>query len=341
MTSTKPKSPMSAHERAQRLINQSEVVHQGERPSIPTSRIGGSRGVLGRLQNVLGDARSYRLASVEPSRVRVWTLQGRLQESLNEETVADLINSIQASGQNTPAIVRPVNNDPDYDYEVIDGSRRRYACAQLGRTLQVLVADLTDKEAASLAETSDSTARHSAYEVGLRYRGWMEAGIVSTQDELAQFVAISKSRISVQLNLALVPREFLHALGGHDRVPKTMYLRLASLIAKAKASDRLDKVLEELTKVGRLHSGTGTPADVLLALQVIEAKFRRVPSTEPEPEEVRLKAGKPILRVKVVGRQGLQLGLSHRLPAEKGRALASAVADFVQSWLENAEQFSG
>lgn len=335
MTSIKPKSPMSAHERAQRLISQSEVLHPTEQRSIPTPRIGGGRGVLGRLQNVLGDARSYRVASVEPSRVRVWALQGRLQESLNENTVADLITSIQASGQNTPAIVRPVNDDPQHDYEVIDGSRRRYACAHLGRVLQVLVADLTDKEAASLAETSDSTTRHSAYEVGLRYRGWMESGIVSTQDELAKFVAISKSRISVQLNLALVPRAFLQALGGHERVPKAMYLRLASLIAKAKGSDRLDGVLEELAAAGRAHGNAGKAEDVLPALQAIEAKFRVQKRVEPEAEEVRLKAGKPVLRVKVAGRQGLQVGLSHRLPAEKGRALASAVADFVQSWLEN------
>ncbi|MGC4030121.1 MAG: ParB/RepB/Spo0J family partition protein [Tepidisphaeraceae bacterium] len=64
--------------------------------------------------------------------MRIWEGNARHQASLSEETVRDLIDAILSEGsQKVPAIVRRVQNDPKFDYEVIAGSRRHWAISWL------------------------------------------------------------------------------------------------------------------------------------------------------------------------------------------------------------------
>jgi hypothetical protein len=61
-----------------------------------------------------------------------------------------------------------------------------------------------------------------------------------------RLVKVSKGWMSTQLNVAQIPREFVRCWGDHDRIPKAIYLRLASLIAVAKSLARSDELADEL-----------------------------------------------------------------------------------------------
>ena len=79
-----------------------------------------------------GEVRQVTQLLINPARVRLWAGNARIQERLSVEAVQDLIDSILAEGgQKVPVVVRHVSGDPDYDYEVIAGTRRHFAISWL------------------------------------------------------------------------------------------------------------------------------------------------------------------------------------------------------------------
>ena len=65
---------------------------------------------------------------VDPARCRMWARHNRDYDLLDEASCADLLESLRAQGeQEFPAIVRRVEDDPAFDYEVICGARRHWA----------------------------------------------------------------------------------------------------------------------------------------------------------------------------------------------------------------------
>ena len=293
-----------------------------------------TRGVLGRLEQTLGNGSRIEYIELDPQRVRVWHLQGRLQDSLGPAQVSDLVESMKQHGQLTPAIVRPVTDDPKFSHEVIDGSRRRLACEISGVRLKAFSRVMSDREAAMVAQTSDDTLRHSAYEVGVRWNGWLAAGIVSTSSELAELIRVSKSHMSQQLNVALVPRQFLRLWGEHTHVPKAIYMRLATLIAKAKQANSLSKIQASLISVAELSQSV-TPNDASKALADVESEFRpkRAKLVPIERKGVNQRKLLAVHR----GRQQFGVHLVKALSTEKQLAFAEALADFSAQWLAASE----
>ena len=101
----------SAQDRARRLL---EGMGAAVAPAVALGKSG--RGILGRLEQMTGTQLVVR--EIDPNRVRVWALQGRLQAALDARSAAELIDSIGTHGQTTPAIVRPVSGDAEADFEV-------------------------------------------------------------------------------------------------------------------------------------------------------------------------------------------------------------------------------
>jgi len=294
-----------------------------------------TRGVLGRLEQTLGKGNRIEYIELDPQRVRVWHLQGRLQDSLGPEQVVDVVESMREHGQLTPAIVRPVTDDPKFSHEVIDGSRRRLACEISGVRLKAFSRPMNDREAAMVAQTSDDTVRHSAYEVGVRWNGWLAAGIVSTSSELAELIKVSKSHMSQQLNVALVPRPFLQLWGEHNRVPKAIYMRLATLVAKAKQANSLAKIQEALLGVARKLPEPVAANDASKALAEVELEFRPKRATLAPIE--RKGANERRLLTVHRGRQQFGIHLTKALTTEKQLDFAQALADFSAQWLTASE----
>ncbi len=317
----------SAQDRARRLLDGIGVAATG----VALGKSG--RGILGRLEHLTGTPLVVR--DVDPARVRVWDLQGRLQLALDSRSVADLIDSIGLHGQTTPAIVRPVSDDPDVDFEVIDGSRRRFACAHLGVPMKAYVAALGDRDAALLTETADASRKHSAYETGLKWQVWLLRKLFETQDALAQWLQVSAGDLSFKLSLAELPYAFVLALGGHDRLSRELGRRLARFVGRARALERIDEMRERLTQIGdSAQQGDWTAARALVAYAELEAEIfpARGSSKQKVEQAVIAQDGRLLGTVGSPDRSNFVVRWSKGLSGDERQELVSALNVFLSEW---------
>jgi ParB family transcriptional regulator, chromosome partitioning protein len=134
-------------------------------------------------QNILaasaGKRKQVAVLSVDPKRCRLWHLHNRDQQHLTETSCKDLIDSIRLNGQLEPALVRELTHDADYDFEIIYGSRRKYACSVLRQDLLVRVTTADDRECAALMDAENRARKDiSDYERALDYMRWLGAGCI-------------------------------------------------------------------------------------------------------------------------------------------------------------------
>lgn len=321
----------SAQDRARRLL---EGIGATIAPGVALGKSG--RGILGRLEQMTGSPLVVR--EVDPTRVRVWALQGRLQAALDARSAAQLIDSIGTHGQTTPAIVRPVSGDPDADFEVIDGSRRRFACAQLKLPLKAIVAELGDRDAALLTETADASRKHSAYETGVKWRAWLQAKLFETQEALAQWLQVSAGDLSLKLSLAELPYDFVLALGGHERLSRDLGRRLARFIGRCRALGRIDEMRERLSQVGeQARKGEWTAARAQVAYAELEGEVfpaRRIQKQKVE-EAVVDAEGRLLATVASPDRANLVVRWSKGLSADERQDLVSALNRFLGEWVDS------
>jgi len=79
--------------------------------------------------------------SVDPRRCRPWAHHNRGAVWYTRDRCQDLIESIAKDGQQEPAVARKLVGDPSFDYELIYGMRRRFACEFLNAKLKLRVMD--------------------------------------------------------------------------------------------------------------------------------------------------------------------------------------------------------
>jgi|CXWL01.1.fsa_nt_gi ParB family chromosome partitioning protein len=321
----------TAQERAKRLLD-------GVGVSVAASLAGPktNRGILGRLEQMTGSPLMVR--ELDPLRIRVWALQGRLQASLDVQSVGDLIESLGTHGQTTPAIVRPVQGDPNAEFEVIDGSRRRFASAHLGIPLKAIVADLSDRDAALLTETADASRKHSAYETGVKWKAWLEQRLFETQDALAQWLSVSAGDLSFKLSLAELPYPFVVSLGGHERLSREVGRRLARFIGRARALERLEELRKRMSQIGELaHQGKWTAPRALVAYGELEAEIfpARRGGKQRVEETVVSSDGSLLATVASPDRSNLVVRWSKGLSVDERHELVSAINRLVAEWSES------
>lgn len=152
--------------------------------------------------------------SVDPRRCRMWKYHNRLKDFITRENTAELIESIRVNGQRQPALARELKDDPDYDYELIYGARRRFACEEAGKELRIRVTRMDDKQALAEMDAENRPRKDiSDYERALDYRRWLEAGLYGNQSELGSAIGVSKSWLSRVLKLTELPEEVIQAFG--------------------------------------------------------------------------------------------------------------------------------
>ena len=82
--------------------------------------------------------------AVEPKRCRPWKFHNRTDAWYTRARCQDLIDSIAKDGQLEPALARRLEGEKDYDFELIFGMRRRFACEATGQKLKIRVVDAPD-----------------------------------------------------------------------------------------------------------------------------------------------------------------------------------------------------
>ncbi|OSZ72659.1 hypothetical protein CAP39_04925 [Sphingomonas sp. IBVSS1] len=164
--------------------------------------------------------------AVDPARVRVWPGNARRYERLSAPNCSDLIDSmIDAGGQQVPALLRRVEGDPDFDFEVIAGVRRHFAVSRLKVNgyayLQFLgvVHELTDEQAFFTTDLENRTRKDiSDIERARSYRAALDSHYHGNQSRMAARLRISKGWLPKMLTVADVPDTILEAFENVEKV---------------------------------------------------------------------------------------------------------------------------
>lgn len=253
-----------------------------------------------------GDLVEKALYWVDPARCRMWPGHNRSYELLSEERCTDLIDAFKAQGrQEFPAVVRRLDSDTEYDYEVVCGARRHWTVSWL-RThnyaefrFLIEVRDLTDEQAFRLSDTENrDRADISDYERAIDYRQALKR-YYRTQKEMAKRMQVSQAWLSEYLDLGQLPTEIAEAYPSVTtiRVQHSRYLkpllkdrRLRQLIlTKARA---LKREQSERREKGEPPLDAQTIIRFLVAVKGAKAKRRNEPlAVYPAP------GGEPLLEV--------------------------------------------
>ncbi len=188
-----------------------------------------------------GEVKQVTQLLLDPSRVRIWNANARHQSSLNEDNCRDLIDSILAEGgQKVPAIVRRVQGDSDYDYEVIAGSRRHWAISWLRANNYPDMAFLAqsyalDDESAFRISDIENRARKdvSDFERARAYLRALGDHYHGKQARMAERLKLSKGWLSKMLTVATLPDTIIAAFASPSDIALSTGYPLAVKIQNA------------------------------------------------------------------------------------------------------------
>lgn len=317
-----------------------------DQPVRASSRAGlsllGRESALARVAS--GEVRQVTQLLIDPSRVRVWAGNARIQAKLNEENCRDLINSIVAEGgQKVPAIVRHVTEDPDHDYELIAGSRRHFAITWLRANsypdmrLLAQVAELDDEAAFRLADIENRARKDiSDIERARNYAAALDKHYGGKAVRMAERLHVSKGWLSKMLKASTIPDAVLKAFAELQELPLNPAYKLALALDDPKRARAIGSEAREIVALNQAALGRGSPP--LPGATVFKRLMAATVSTAPSATDLlRLEIagplGRPIVAVKAINRQGITL----HLPTASG-ASDEAVVEGVRQLLRSLRE---
>jgi len=228
----------------------------------PFDKPGAARPVLPAAELALtgratSDLQRENIYLVDPKRVRPWAHHNRSAVWYTRERCQDLIDSIAKDEQQEPALARRLKGDPDFDYELIYGMRRRFACEAIGRKLKLRVVEADDIRAAVLMHVENADRQDiTPMERALSFQALIDAKVFKAQDALAEAMNLSKGQVSKMLKAAGLLRQ--GAIGGlfadTSTVPVEQAYKLAALMDRPGAKEI---ILQAAKNLGRDGQGRG------------------------------------------------------------------------------------
>ncbi|WP_299376944.1 plasmid partitioning protein RepB [uncultured Tateyamaria sp.] len=196
--------------------------------TLPKGTVGSVRAGLGGIQ------------SIETSVILAWGPQDRLALTQANapvgDDVLDLMESIKASGQQVPVLLRPAT-DRDGQFEVIYGRRRVMACDALGIPVKALIRTLDDGEAL-IAKGLENAGRQdlSFYERARFALAILAQG--HSREEAQQALSISKQSLSQLERVArLIPDAVGVAIGPAHGAGRPKWMQLAAAFEAGQVTD--------------------------------------------------------------------------------------------------------
>lgn len=233
----------------------------------------------------IGELREIPRVSVDPAKCRIWEGNPRAQELINADTCADLIDAMRTDGgQTTPGIVRPLRDDPQYEYEVIAGSRRHFSVSYLrahGYPDMLYIADVYHVDDAYAFRLTDMENRGrkdlSDYETAVAYNKALQNYFDGSQAKMADMLGINSSWLYRILAMATLPPEIFDAYEKPNDLSITAAYKIAKEIGmqniRATAIQEAIKIRKEReSPFGNKLSHTAITNRILSSLQDDDVK---------------------------------------------------------------------
>src|SRR5579863_1144474 len=192
--------------------------------------------------------------SVEPKRCRAWLYHNRTSAWYTRDRCQDLIESIAKDGQQEPAVARRLSGDPNFEYELIYGMRRRFACEFLNSRLKLRVIEADDARAAVLMHIENADRQDiTPMERAVSFLSQLEARIFPTQEALADAIGLTKGQVSKLVKAASLMRHATLAQLFPDKsvVPVDAAYKLATMWDRPGAKEDILKAAQNLLQKDR------------------------------------------------------------------------------------------
>jgi ParB family chromosome partitioning protein len=265
-----------------------------------------------------GEVKQVTQLLLDPARVKVWPGNARSYAHLSEASCRELIDSIVAEGgQRIPAVVRRIENEGDYEYEVIAGTRRHWCVSWLRAhsypDLQFLaqVVQLDDEAAFRLADLENRARKDiSDFERARNYAVALKDHYGNHLTRMADRLKVSKGWLSKMLKVAAIPDSVISAFSAPADVQLKPAYSLAQALADKEAAPSIKRAAQHLTKEQATRRAKQTPplaaSEVLKALLAAPAN----PTTAFKPVSILAsRTGRPIVSVQSKNRRGITLRL--------------------------------
>jgi ParB family transcriptional regulator, chromosome partitioning protein len=235
------------------------------------------------------------IEQVEPANCALWRFHQRSGEELSEDSCKELVASMQRHGQRHPALGRRRDGETGAGVELIYGGRRLFAATRLGIELLVDVRDLDDRAAIVEMELENRLRTDiTPYDRGLSYRRWLNAGVFSSQTELARELGVSEAQVSKLLRYAELPAAVVAAFASVRSIREEWAVALAKLCGDTRRRPGLVRRAREFARSERPH------APEMVFRRLVSDENLRGRATEAKGDEVvRSSSGKPIYRIAV------------------------------------------
>jgi len=204
--------------------------------------------------------------SVEPRRCRAWAHHNRTGAWYTRDHCQDLIESIAKDGQQEPAVARKLLGDPNFDYELIYGMRRRFACEFLNAKLKLRVIEADDARAAVLMHIENADRQDiTPMERALSFQSQLEAKVFPTQEALSDAIGLTKGQVSKLVKAASLLRQatISQLFADKSAVPVDAAYKLATLWDRPGAKEVILKCAQNLLQKDRAGR---PPSDIIKAL---------------------------------------------------------------------------
>lgn len=284
-----------------------------------------------KIWSATAESEAIAVVRLDPRRVRLWKGNARLYDRLTEANTRDLIDSIDAVGQQYPAIVRPVAGDADHYYELIAGSRRHWAVSWLrahDRDVRLLaqVVNLTDEAAFNLSDAENRAredvsdlerARNYAWALKTIYKGSLGA--------MADKMKISKSWLSKMISVSRIPDEVIAAFSSPFDIKVKPAYALAQELADEERASEIRRTAKRLAR--RQTEMRARGEQPFSAKETYELLLAHEPKPKPVLASWRCASGQVALTLK----ERTFAGLLIRVHADTGADPEELVAAFRES----------
>ncbi|MFC0204675.1 ParB/RepB/Spo0J family partition protein [Novosphingobium soli] len=298
-----------------------EVLHaEGEALSRLDQRLAGM---------VQGAGRSRTAISIRPADCSVWDGNPRDVPGLSVESCRSLIESIaQEDGNRIPVLVRHNPPEAEQPYQLLVGSRRRFAVDWLNHNgrpeirLNAMIVDLSDEEAFRLADI-ENRERQDITELdrARSYQAAVDRFYNGVQSRMAEALNLSNSQLSRLLALAQMPDEVVEAFATREELRVRHSEVLTPLLRRPEQRERLIFAARAIGQDQQRRAATGErmiPAAAVLT-RLKQAAQEGTPARNSETplvlEEERVGRLRPV-------RDGLTLDLTVGRDTDLDRLLA-------------------
>ena len=177
-------------------------------------------------------------------RIRPRTDQPR--DYFNPSKMRKLRRGIETAGQVTAIEVRPINDDPDHDHEIVEGDRRHRVFTEKGwPEIRAVIREEDDDDAAWIKSLVANACREG-YTTGEIVKAITRLqGMGKTNKDIAAFLGISSSAFYLYVKLQKLPPELFPLMRLDRPAKERLKLRVAVAISQIENNPELQIALAE------------------------------------------------------------------------------------------------